>query len=313
LVGVNNDGPSDACVLKPLETAGTRGIVLANGINPEIGKVDSYAMAVSAVDEAIRNAVAVGANPKRIAILDNFCFGNPKRPEVLHSLIEAARGCYDAAILHRTPFISGKDSLNNEYVGADGKRRAIPATLLISAIGIIDDVKTAVSMDFKEAGNIVYLLGETKAHFGGSHWNIVTKKADGFVPELAPHAPLLYDCLHQAIKNGFVRACHDLSEGGLAVAAAEMCIAGRLGCRFTIVGDHLTALFSESNARFLVEVEPSNQSSFENYFTADIRHLLLRIGVVTNEDNLVAEGSGRELFNISLDSLLNAYFANHEI
>jgi phosphoribosylformylglycinamidine synthase len=150
LTGVMNDGPSDASVIKPLSVQGTRGIVLTNGINPQFGKRDPYRMAVSVVDEAIRNAVAVGADPDRIALLDNFCWGDPTVPETLGSLVEAARGCYDAALHHRTPFISGKDSLNNEYVGAEGKRHAIPPTLLISAIGIIEDVQRAVTMDLKE-------------------------------------------------------------------------------------------------------------------------------------------------------------------
>ncbi|HEY4720798.1 MAG TPA: phosphoribosylformylglycinamidine synthase subunit PurS, partial [Anaerolineae bacterium] len=140
LTGALNDGPSDACVLKPFGTKGTTGIVLSNGINPELGKIDAYVMAVNVIDEAIRNAVAVGADPDRIALLDNFCWGDPLRPETLGSLIEAARGCYAAAVHYRAPFISGKDSFNNEYLGTDGLRHAIPSTLLISAIGLIDDV-----------------------------------------------------------------------------------------------------------------------------------------------------------------------------
>jgi phosphoribosylformylglycinamidine synthase len=132
--------------------------VLSNGINPELGRIDPYAMAVNVIDEAIRNAVAVGADPDRVALLDNFCWGDPLRPETLGTLCEAARGCYDAATAYRTPFISGKDSLNNEYFGSDGLRHAIPPTLLISAIGLIDDVQQAVTMDAKEAGNVVYAL-----------------------------------------------------------------------------------------------------------------------------------------------------------
>jgi phosphoribosylformylglycinamidine synthase len=147
LTGIESDGPSDAAILRPSGTRGLSGLAIANGINPEYGKRDAYKMAMAVVDEAIRNAVAVGADPKRIAILDNFCWGNPLRPETLGSLVEAARGCHDAAILFRTPFISGKDSLNNEYLGADGQRHAIPPTLLISAIGILDNITNAVTMD----------------------------------------------------------------------------------------------------------------------------------------------------------------------
>ena len=147
LTGVKADAPSDAAVIKPIGTRGVKGIVLSNGINPEYGKRDAYNMAWSVIDEAIRNAVAVGADPERIAILDNFCWGDPLRPETMGSLVEACRGCHDAALFYGTPFISGKDSLNNEYLGADGQRHAIPPTLLISAIGIIHDINSAVTMD----------------------------------------------------------------------------------------------------------------------------------------------------------------------
>ncbi|MBI5965673.1 MAG: phosphoribosylformylglycinamidine synthase subunit PurS, partial [Chloroflexi bacterium] len=144
LTGVEADAPSDAAVIKPIGTRGVKGIVLSNGINPEYGKRDAYKMAWSVIDEAVRNAVAVGADPDRIAILDNFCWGDPLRPETMGSLVEACRGCHDAALFYGTPFISGKDSLNNEYLGADGQRHAIPPTLLISAIGIIQNINTAV-------------------------------------------------------------------------------------------------------------------------------------------------------------------------
>jgi phosphoribosylformylglycinamidine synthase len=159
LTGAQNDGPSDACVLKPLGAKGTAGIAIASGISAEYGKRDAYSMAMAVADEAIRNAVAVGADPERIAILDNFCWGDPLRPETLGSLVEACQGCREAALLFRTPFISGKDSLNNEYLGTDGKRHAIPPTLLISSIGIVEDVTKAISMDLKAAGNELYLVG----------------------------------------------------------------------------------------------------------------------------------------------------------
>ncbi|MCG2788015.1 MAG: phosphoribosylformylglycinamidine synthase subunit PurS [Anaerolineae bacterium] len=160
LTGVEADAPSDAAVLKPIGTKGKKGIVLSNGINPEYGKRDAYKMALSVIDEAIRNAVAVGADPGRIAILDNFCWGDPLRPETLGTLVEACRGCHDGALLFGTPFISGKDSLNNEYLGTDGLRHSIPPTLLISALGIIDDVNTAITMDLKAPGNALYLIGQ---------------------------------------------------------------------------------------------------------------------------------------------------------
>jgi phosphoribosylformylglycinamidine synthase II len=267
LTGAQRDGPSDACVLKPQGTRGLRGIVLSNGINPEFGKWDTYAMAVSAVDEAIRNAVAVGANPARIALLDNFCWGDPKRPETLGSLVEAVRGCYEAALHYKTPFISGKDSLNNEYMDANGQRHAIPPSLLISAIGIIDDIRQAVTMDLKSPGNRLYLLGEHIPTLSGSYlaqrqgW-----QGAAALPGMPCGAPALYRDLHGAIQSGLVQACHDLSEGGLAVAAAEMCIAGRLGLNLNLESDEaLTILFGEVNGCLLVEVAPQDCASFEHF------------------------------------------------
>ncbi len=267
LTGIEADAPSDGTVLKPIGTKGTRGIVLANGINPEYGKRDAYRMAWSVIDEAIRNAVAVGADPDRIAILDNFCWGDPLVPETLGTLVEACRGCHDAAVFYGTPFISGKDSLNNEYLGTDGSRHAIPPTLLISAIGMIPDVNQSVTMDLKGAGNLIYLVGEFRA---------VEKP----VPDVPQSAPQVYRALHRAIGQGLVRSAHDLSEGGLAVAAAEMCIGGRLG--LNVAGTSM-APFAEVNGCLLVEVTPENALGFESQFA----NLPFRkIGIVTTEPGL---------------------------
>jgi len=314
LVGAMNDGPSDACVIKPLVAKGMRGIVLSNGINPQYGKRDSYRMAISAVDEAIRNAVAVGADPDRIALLDNFCWGDPLRPETLGGLVEAARGCHDAALHYRAPFISGKDSLNNEYFGPDGVRHAIPPTLLISAIGIIPNVTQAVTMDLKERGNIVYLLGETQPEFGGSHCSLVQHGSSlggsygGEVPSMPPRGPALYRALHQAMRADLVRACHDLSEGGLAVAAAEMCIAGRLGLELTLhAEDPTVTLFSESNGRFLIEVRPANCESFEAHFGGLLETQVRRIGLVASAPRLSVTNRGRLLFSLPVSDLVVAW------
>lgn len=250
LTGVQSDAPSDAAVIKPIGTKGVKGIVLSNGINPEFGKRDAYRMAWAVMDEAVRNAVAVGADPDRIAVLDNFCWGDPLRPETLGTLVEACRGCRDAAVYFSTPFISGKDSLNNEYLGPDGLRHSIPPTLLISAIGVIPDIHRAVSMDLKAADNTIYLLGE-----------ILSQQTP--VPDVPPTALQVYQALHRAITAGLVKSAHDLSEGGLAVTAAEMCIGGRLGMELDI---DAALLFMEVNGCLLVEVTPRDARSFESHF-----------------------------------------------
>ena len=297
LTGLLNDGPSDGCVLKPIVALGWRGIVLANGINPEYGKRDAYRMAISVVDEAVRNAVAVGANPERIALLDNFCWGDPKRPETLGSLVEAARGCHDAVLHYRTPFISGKDSLNNEYQGSDGQRHAIPPTLLISAIGIIEDVRRAVTMDLKEPGNALYLVGDH---------NPICVDRDGRVPDLPLKAPELYRALYQAMQESLVRACHDLSEGGLAVTAAEMCIGGRLGLKITVNADDLErTLFGETNGCLLVEVRPASCARFEDILAS---LPLQRIGTVSSERQMdISSHKQTSLISLPVSDLLAAW------
>ena len=188
LVGVSNDGPSDAAVVRP-RLQSNRGIVVSCGMNPHYGDWDTYAMAAGAIDEAIRNCVAVGAAPNKIAILDNFCWGNTERPETLGSLVRAALACHDLAIAMGTPFISGKDSLNNEfsYTNSEGKQTiSIPSTLLISALGQVDDVRQCVTMDLKSPGNHLYLVGKTHDELGGSHFGLVHQLELANVPIVRP-------------------------------------------------------------------------------------------------------------------------------
>ena len=307
LTGVEADAPSDAAVIKPIGTKGTRGIVLSNGINPEYGKRDPYRMAMAVVDEAIRNAVAVGADPERIAILDNFCWGDPLREETLGALVETARGSRDAALLFRTPFISGKDSLNNEYIGADGQRHAIPPTLLISAIGIMDDVHQAVTMDLKEAGNDIYLIGKFQPVFGGSHFSLITSEfSNERMPDVHEVTPNVYRALHRAITMGYVRSAHDLSEGGLAVAASEMCIGGRLGMKIENNGwdDRVRVLFGECTGTLLVEVRKQDRDQFLTLFHS----LPLEwIGAVLEQPALKVFIHGFSVLDAPLSDLLAAW------
>jgi phosphoribosylformylglycinamidine synthase len=283
LVGVENDGPSDAAVVRPA-LGSRRGVVLACGMNPRYGDFDAYHMAASAIDEAVRNCVAVGADPRRIAILDNFCWGDTDRPETLGSLVRAALACRDLAVALGTPFISGKDSLNNEfrYFDEQGRKQtiAIPPSLLISAIGQTADVARCVTMDLKEPGNLLYQVGATHDEMGGSHFALVESLSGGRPPQVDPAlARRTFSALHSAIDAGLVRACHDLSEGGLATAAAEMAFAGGCGARINLdqtpcdaaIADRAAALlFSESNTRFLCEVRSADASAFETRLGSDV-------------------------------------------
>jgi phosphoribosylformylglycinamidine synthase len=278
-----------------------RGLVISCGMNPHYGDLDPYAMAASAIDEAVRNCVAVGADPRRIAILDNFCWGNTDRPETLGSLVRAALACYDVATVLGTPFISGKDSLNNEFRPHGEEPISIPASLLISALGQVDDVSRCVTMDLKRPGNYLYQVGTTRNELGGSHFALVAGLQGGQAPALdAAVAKRTFAAVHQAINAGLVRACHDLSEGGLAVAAAEMAFAGGFGAKLSLHGvprelpvglaqAEAVLLFSESNTRFLCEVAPANAAAFE---AALAGVPLARLGEVTSGDRLEILGAG---------------------
>ena len=306
--GPQMDGPADAAVLKPMGTwHHSKAIALSAGINPLLGKRDPYAMAVSAVDEAFRNAVAVGADPDRIALLDNFCWGNPTLPDRLGSLVRACQGCYDAAIAYNAPFISGKDSLFNEFDG-----QPIPGTLLISAIGIVHDMQATCTSHLKRPGNIIYLLGESRAELGGSLYHHLLG-AKGGAPPSMPEEPLeALRSLHAAIRAGLVHSCHDLSEGGLALALAEMCIGGRLGATVDIQPVRTpksafcanTALFGESNGRLLLEVEPAEVDALEQRFAG---LPLTRLGSVSETPDLVMTDGSERLIDLQLDKLVGAW------
>ncbi|MBX3013478.1 MAG: phosphoribosylformylglycinamidine synthase subunit PurL [Caldilineaceae bacterium] len=308
LTGPQMDGPSDAAVLKPMGTwHHAKAFALSAAINPLLGKRDPYAMAVSAVDEAFRNLVAVGTDPDQVAILDNFCWGNPTLPDRLGALVRTCQGCYDAAVAYRSPFISGKDSLYNEFNG-----KPIPSTLLISAIGIVPDMAHCVTSHLKSPGNRLYLLGETQAELGGSllytHW----ENSGGTAPTMPAQPLVRYRLLHQAIQQGWIRACHDLSEGGLALALAEMALAGRRGATVTLdpmqaaspTLDPLTLLFSESNGRLLVEVQPENMAAFEAHMAGVT---LLPLGEVTAEQTLQITHSGQAIVSLAVTQLVDAW------
>ncbi|MDR0335771.1 MAG: phosphoribosylformylglycinamidine synthase subunit PurL [Planctomycetaceae bacterium] len=299
LIGVTNDGPSDAAVIRP-RLDSRRGLVLSCGMNPFYGDIDPYRMAASGIDEAVRNAVAVGADPKTITLLDNFCWGNTDRPETLGSLVEAALACYDISLGFEMPFISGKDSLNNEFRSVNAEPIAIPPTLLISAMGQIDDVTNCVTMDLKQPNNILYQIGETKNELGGSHFALIRNLQNGEVPSLdVPKAKKLYEMLHQAIQHGIVRSVHDLSEGGLAVAVSEMCFAGGFGAELTGNFDSIT-LFSESNSRFVVEIDPIHVPAFESFFAGlPVR----KLGKVVAEKILRFGNT----FSVNIDELKTAW------
>ncbi|NUO08403.1 MAG: phosphoribosylformylglycinamidine synthase subunit PurL [Candidatus Brocadia sp.] len=312
LQGVHNDGPGDACIVTPV-LGSRKGVIVSNGMNPRYGDIDPYHMAASAIDEALRQIIAVGGNLEQVALLDNFCWGNTNKPDRLGSLVRAAQACYDTAKAYGTPFISGKDSLNNEFV-TDKETIVIPPTLLISAVAIMEDVRNAVSMDVKEPDNLIYIVGLTRTELGGSHYYYVHGYKGNTVPVAdAVLGKKVMNALSQATKSRIVESCHDCSEGGLVVAAAEMAFAGGYGMTLNLstvvtegsINRNDTILFSESNSRFIVEVRPEHQKQFEK-LVKDIPCGLL--GEVTPEPLLKIYGLTNKLIvNENINDLKEAW------
>jgi phosphoribosylformylglycinamidine synthase len=305
LCGAKNDGPSDAAVIRPLLDS-FEGLAVSNGIAPRYSDIDTYAMVSCVVDEAVRNAICVGGDPEHIAGLDNFCWcdpvasdSNPDGEYKLAQLVRANQALFDMCINYRIPLISGKDSMKNDY--HIGKTRiSIPPTLLFSVAAKIADVRKSVTMDLKSAGNVLYILGTTYRHLGASEYSLMKGLSNNSVPTVVRPAVTakLYGLLHKAITNGFIRAAHDLSDGGLGVALTEMCFAGDLGADVNLdkipredCTTETEVLFSESPGRILIEVLPENVLNIESLFAY---MPFTRIGQVTRGDNISYKGFGGE-------------------
>ena len=315
LVGVDRDGPGNASVIVPiaarLRGRRNRGVVLGCGVNPHYADLDPYAMAWAAVDEAVRNVVSVGGDPEQLSLLDNFCWGNPNKPDRLAGLLLACEGCSSAAVDFEAPFISGKDSLNNEYTGADGEKHAIPGTILITAMAIVPDVNFTATSDYKREGNVVICIGETADELGGAAAARMLGRRGGAVPQPRPDSFSTAKAVHQLMRAGYVQSCHDLSEGGLAVALAEMSIGGQIGCSVSLDElpiengcSQLHALFSETNGRYLVELAAEDVDAVSAILGQTPHAVIGRIG----GDEVVITGRQLETeYQISVKALRAAH------
>ncbi len=303
--GVAGDAPADGTVLIPPGGQWSqRGYAIGIGVNVVIGRHDAEAMAWAAIDEAIRNVVVAGADPDQLCLLDNFAWGNPTDPVALAKLVAACRGCHDAALAYGAPFVSGKDSLYNEFVGPDGRPDPVTPTLVITALGLVADVDVVPVTGVLAAGHDVWLVGPAEGALGASHLDeVLGADHGGEVPQPDAGAMERHRQLHAAIAAGLVLSGHDLSEGGLAVAAAEWALGGRLGLQIyetTILSAGKAAggapgrkngpdgtneagvLFGEGPARYLIEVDPAHRDRL-----AQLVPSAQRIGVVTAEPSLV--------------------------
>lgn len=315
LCGKCADGPSDAGVLAPL-LGRKEGLVVSNGICARYSDLDAYQMAANAMDEAVRNYVAAGGSLERLGALDNFCWcdpvHSPDNPEGRHRLAQlvlSCQGLYDACIAYGVPLISGKDSMKNDY--KHGKWRiSVPPTLLVSAIGKIEDVSRAMTSDFKNGGDIIYALGETKNELGASEFYSMKGELGANVPIVDFKRNFaLYKKFELAISKGMVASCHDCSEGGLAIALAECCIAGRLGAEITLdvhAGKLLPhqALFSESAGRFVVSVRKKDEKAF---LRAMRGAAVSRLGLVASFENLEVSLRKEKLLSLPVGKMREAW------
>ena len=290
----------DATVLKPLEDS-WKGLAVTADVNPRFMERDPYWGAMSAVDEACRNLVAVGAVPD--CLLDCLNFGNPEKPERMGEFYEACRGLGDIGRALNLPYVSGNVSFYNESV-----KTAVPPTPEIFAVGIVEDIRTCVTSDFKTEGNPVYLVGKpTEKELGGSEYYHMMNIEGGIVPRTDPE--ILKHCMNgllACMKKQYIAACHDLSEGGLGACLAEMAIGGNLGATIDIsaVGKDLRSdfkLFSESNTRWVVEVKKEKQSLFEKQLKKD-RVCFIMLGKI-NRDHLTIKDEGKTVVNLSVSLL----------
>ncbi|QWV99533.1 phosphoribosylformylglycinamidine synthase subunit PurS [Geomonas nitrogeniifigens] len=309
--GVDNDGPSDAAVVRPILDS-FEGVVVGHGICPRYSDIDAYDMAANAIDEGLRNYVAVGGSLDLVAGLDNFCWCDPvlsertpDGPYKMAQLVRANKALYDYCTVFSMPLISGKDSMKNDFY--DGTTKiSIPPTLLFSVIGKMEDARLAVTMDVKRAGDQVYLLGATANELGASEYLAQKGFVGNNVPKVDAQAALAgYRAYGAALKAGLVASCHDLSDGGLAVAAAESAFAGGFGMELDLAqvpfkGDaaeksDIALLFSESASRLLVTVRAEKAAEFEKAMAGTP---CARIGAVTAEPVLKVKGlSGSVVVN----------------
>ena len=317
LCGVKRDGPADAGVLRPLLESDA-GLVISHGICPKFSDYDTYWMMANAMDEAIRNAVAVGGDPDRMAGVDNFCWCDPvqseKTPDGHYKLAQLVRACKalrQFSLAYGVPCISGKDSMKNDYTGG-GEKISIPPTVLFSVLGVIDNVTYTQTSDFKKAGDIIYLLGGTWREMAGSEAADELGLRGGRVPQVDVATALpRYRAVHGMMRRRAISACHDCSDGGLAVALAEMCIGGRLGASIDL--DKVAALdsmnltellYSESASRLVVSVSPQHAELLDALGQWQVCR---RIGTVTDTGSLELNSGSSRLAGVPVEELATAF------
>ena len=321
-VGAERDGPADAALIAPL-LGERRGAVVSNGLAPHYSDLDAEAMAIAAVDEAVRNAVCVGVDIERMVALDNFCWPDPVESEKtpdgaykLAQLVRANEGLQRICEAYGLPLISGKDSMKNDVGEGEGRISVLP-TLLVSLIGDHPDVTQTTTSDLKVVGDVLMLVGTTRQELGATEVaRAVVRAHGGDVGGEVPRADLkanlaAYGAVTRAIRDGLVQSAHDCSEGGLAVAVAESVIGGRLGVRLDV--DELVTegevddwgrLFGESLGRLLLSVTPDRLAELQQRLDG-VAHAV--IGEVTDDGQMVVKQGRTTLFEADVAHLAQVW------
>ncbi len=309
----------EATIFKPVLLS-NKGVALSQGIYPSYSDVDTYHMATCAIDTAIRNLVAVGANPGKIALLDNFCWCSATEPERLGQLKRAVQACYDMALAYETPFISGKDSMFNDFKGYDEKgnpiKISIPPTLLISSISVLDDVTKSITIDAKFPGDLVYLLGKTYEELGGSEYYAMLGENSSIIPHVDTKTnSLLYRNFYHAVEKNLISSAISITRGGLAVALAKTAMAGMLGVTVSLKNRGRKSnnieklIFSETQGRFIVTINPKNKLQFEQIMQ---KNKIISIGIITEDKNIIIENKNTRLVDTNVTKSLQAYHSTFQ-
>ncbi len=309
--GIENIAVNDASILRP-DLKSDKCVAVGLGVNPFYYDLDPYWMAASSIDEALRNIIACGGNITHTYILDNFSWGSPLDEKILGSLVRASKACYDFSTYFKVPFISGKDSLYNEYM-VGKKHISIPGTLLISAVSVISDWRKCISANFKEKDNLIYAIGLTKPQLGASEYFRKLNIKEGLVPKVDKEiAKDVFLKVSEIIDKGLVKSCHDCSEGGMAVTIAEMCIGSGKGANIFLseaAGSKecrdYEILFSESPSRFIIEVQKADKEKVEQILTSSPFGL---IGCVSEEPKLTIYGKdSQKIIESKIDDLKESW------
>jgi phosphoribosylformylglycinamidine synthase len=321
---------TDAQVFRPVLNS-NKGVVLSSGVYPSYGDISTYHMAACAIDTAIRNAVSAGGTLSHLAILDNFCWCSSNDPKRLAQLVNSVKACYEYAVGYGTPFISGKDSMFNDFKGYNEKGNpiaiSVPPTLLISAIGVIKNFYKIVSPEFKKGNDVIYLLGETHNELGASEYFKFLAKQQGnnAIGNDVPRVDLkknlkIYLALEKAIQKELIVSSLSVTSGGLGITLAKACVGGMLGCNVSVknLPGKATSidakLFSESQGRILVSVSLENVSAFEKIMK-NIPHA--KLGKVTRDGKVIitdkpARAGGKKIVETNVKKLHKIYHSFSE-